>query len=189
MFKVLCNIFICFGVSCATASSAPVPVSAKKAPPISAVQIQYTARVRLLASDVRWALATLHLNWENYETLQKLIDKPLKDTDVAATREEQVRVKGRLLTAMKAVQSNARRLRSLTPVPRAWKRWDDKLIDASLDLEEGVSNLSVWLLNPFDEAKNAGARNLRRAQSTLEGVTKELTQRTDQAVARKVYVE
>jgi hypothetical protein len=149
----------------------------------------YVRRVRLVAQDLRWALAKLHLSWENYGSLQELIDRPRRDTDVAATREEQDRTKRQLLEAIKQVQHNAKRLRGLSPVPRSYKRIDEKLITAGLDFQVGTEGIATWLLFPSGEVKNNSARQVRRAQSTLQGVLGELARRTDSAITAKTYVE
>jgi hypothetical protein len=173
---------------------AQTPKNGVKPAPVIAAQsgnsaAKYAMRVRLVAQDLRWSLAELHLLWENYQTLQDLINQPRKDTDVPATREEQSRTKQRLLEVMKRVQSNATRLRSLSPVPRPFKRLDDKLIGAGLELHNGVQGISTWLLFPSAEVRNISARQLRHSQSTLEGALNELARRTEPAITRKIYAE
>jgi hypothetical protein len=163
------------------AKTAPVPANK------SMTSANYVARVRLISQDLRWSLAQLYLSWENYQTLQDLIDRPRKDTDVAATREEQDRTKRQLLGAMKGVEANARRLRGLSPVPRTLKSLDEKLIDAGLELGNGSQAIATWLLFPSNEVKNTAARQLRHAQSTLLDVNSELARRTDANITRKIY--
>jgi hypothetical protein len=169
------------------------PSGNRAVPPVArnsgTASANYVRRVQVVAQDLRWALAKLHLSWENYQVLQGLIDKPRRDTDVAATREEQERTKRQLLEAMKQVQHNARRLRGLSPVPRSYKRVDEKLITAGLDFQVGTEGIATWLLFPSGEVKNNSARQVRRAQSTLQGVLGELARRTDSAITGKTYVE
>lgn len=170
--KVLCPALLTLQVLCAA--------------PIHA-QSTYPTRVRAIATDVRWSLASLYSSWEKFQDEREELRAPKRSTDVESMTKAHIQTKAALLAAMKKMESNATRLRSISPVPMAWKKWDNKLINAAWDFARGSEHIETWLLQPSAETKNAAGKHLRRAQSTLDGVLQEIQRRTDTAIIRKKY--
>ncbi len=150
---------------------------------------RYAQRVEIVGSDMRWADANLWRSWEQYEDLDKKLQKPTRSVDVEATKTELATQKSFIIEHIAKVRANAKRLRALSPVPRAWKKVDDKLIEASLEWETGVEILETWLLVPSDETRNNCAKHLRRAQTVWNDAQQELTRKTDPQLATKKYFD
>lgn len=186
MRKLLVSAACCLNLTFWPGAS-PAQTTAVTLAPTSA-QVAYVGRVRQIEGDLRWSVATLFLGFEQMQTLQAQLEKPKRNTDVEALGQQRDKVKAELQAAMKKVQLNAQRLRALSPVPRTWKRWDDRIVDASFDFERGVDGVTTWLLYPADEVKNAAAKLLRHGQSTLDDVTRDLARRTERGVWAKKYL-
>lgn len=150
-------------------------------------QSNYPTRVRAIATDVRWSLASLYATWERFQDERDVLQAPKRSTDIESLTKAHLQTKTSLLSAMKKIESNAARLRAISPVPLNWKKADNKLIDAAWDFDRGKEHIETWLLQPSAETKNAAGKHLRRAQSTLDGVLQEIQKRTEPAITAKKY--
>lgn len=150
---------------------------------------RYAQRVAMVGTDLRWAVANLWRSWEQYQEADKKLQKPTRSVDPAATKTELAAHKASLIDNIAKVRTNAKRLRSLSPVPRAWKKVDDKLIEASLEWDTGVEILETWLLVPSDETKNSCAKHLRRAETVWNDARREVTHKIDPQLAAKKYFD
>lgn len=153
----------------------------------TSAQSTYATRVRAIATDVRWSLASLYNAWEKFEDEDDALRAPKRSTDVESLTKAHIQTKAALLAAVKKIESNAVRLRAISPVPLSWKKWDNKLIDAAWDFARGKEHIETWLLHPSSETKNAASKHLRRAQSTLDGVLREIQKRSEPAIVGKRY--
>lgn len=153
----------------------------------SKAEMAYAARMRQIESDLRWSMARLFVSFEQMQNIQDELNRPKRDTDITALRQSRGATKTDLLSDLQKVRANAQRLRSVSPVPRAWKKWDDRLVAAGFDVERGAKGIETWILYPSDETKNSAARSLRRGQNALDGVMSELGRRTERSIATKKY--
>lgn len=147
----------------------------------------YRARVEAIARDILWSNAQLLQSYERYETAQTAIDKPKRNTDTAALKTEADAAKITLLANMKTVQNNALRLRAISPVPRAWKRLDDDLVESAWEWSTSLDIMDLWLQHPSSALQLESARHSRRAQTLLDATRRDLWVLTDRAVAGKKY--
>lgn len=147
----------------------------------------YRARVESIARDLLWSNSLLLQSYEQYEAAQTAIDKPKRNTDAAALQVEANSAKATLLGHMKTVQANAQRLRAISPVPRAWKRLDDDLVESAWEWSTSLDIMELWLQHPSGALKLESAKHSRRAQTLLDATRRDLWKLSDSSVAGKKY--
>lgn len=147
----------------------------------------YRARVEAISRDILWSNALLLQSSEQYEKAQAAIDKPKRNTDAAALKAEADAAKSTLLSSMKTVQSNALRLRAISPVPRAWKRLDDDLVESAWEWNTSLDIMELWLQHPSSALQLESAKHSRHAQTLLDATRRDLWKLTDNSVAGKSY--
>ena len=149
----------------------------------------YRARVETIARDLLWSNALLLRSSEQYEAAQNAIDRPRRNTDAGALLTEANASRAALLAHVKTVRQNALRLRAISPVPRAWKRTDDDLVEAAWEWSSGLDLLELWLQHPSNALQNECFKHLRRGQTLLDASRRDLWARTDRAVRGKSYAD
>ena len=147
----------------------------------------YRARVEAISRDILWSNALLLQALERYDAAQSAIEKPKRNTDAAALQAEASAAKSTLLSHMKTVNSNALRLRAISPVPRAWKRLDDDLVESAWEWSTSLDILELWLQHPSNALQLESAKHSRRAQTLLDATRRDLWKLSDSAVAGKNY--
>ncbi len=165
--------------------AAPAPRSVAA----SSLGQSYRARVEAIARDLLWSSSLLLQSLEQYEKARASIEKPRRNTDAAALKAQADGAKATLLANIAAVRSNAGRLRAISPVPRAWKRLDDGLVEAAWEWSSALDSLELWLQHPSDALKLEAAKHSRRAQTLLDATRRELWTLSDHAVAGKNYAD
>jgi hypothetical protein len=180
----------------APGNAAPRPAPSAKAPQVlSSRKADYARRVRAVSSQWRASVAVLWAQAERYEDARQQLLRPARSTrrassvDESELQKEVAEARAKLLSAVKAVRANSARVSSLSPVPRAWKKSDDRLIEASLLCESALLSLEAWLSAPSTEAENEFRRQMRRARTLIETTERELVTRTNPTFLRKQYTD
>ncbi len=155
----------------------------------SALGQSYRTRVESIARDILWSNSLLLQSFERYEEAQSAIQKPKRNTDAQALRAEADAARTPLIAHIATVRLNAGRLRAISPVPRAWKRLDDGLVESAWEWSSALDIMELWLQHPSDALKNESAKHSRRAQTLLDSTRRDLWALTDRAVAGKNYAD
>jgi hypothetical protein len=163
----------------------PVP----RDPASTSVGPAYRARVEAIARDLLWSNAQMLRAFERYEDAQSAIEKPKRNTDEQALRAEAASARASLLMHIKTVRRNAARLGAISPVPRAWKKTDDRLVESAWQWASALEALDLWLQHPSGAQKLEAFKHARRAQLLLDGARRDLWVRTDRAVRSKTYAD
>jgi hypothetical protein len=168
------------------AKKPPAPATS----PAKSAQAAYAARVQIIVRELNPRLATLWLTYDQLETRRTEQAKRHKSgVDEAEAKAELVRLRTTLLDTIKAIRVNARRLRSLSPVPQSLRKADDDLIDFGFEVEIGLDSLVTWIDTPAPEMSLQASRQLRKAITSLASALSRLGRLTDPAVKGKIYIE
>ena len=174
---------------CLLLASAPQVLAAPPVKNIAATALgqSYRARVEAISRDILWSNAQLLQALERYDNAQDAVEKPKRGADAAALQSESNAAKTTLLGHMKTVQANALRLRAISPVPRAWKRLDDDLVESAWEWSTSLDIMELWLQHPSGALKLESAKHSRRAQTLLDATRRDLWKISDSSVAGKKY--
>jgi hypothetical protein len=151
----------------------------------------YRQRVDTISNELKSQVADL---WQLYGKLEDqnaaLQKRAARDGNVsAADKEEWNRLKTSLNSLLQNLRGNTKRLRSVSPVPKSLKKIDNKLVDASFELEEGLDSLAAWTNTPSPEMNLQLGRQLRKGITSWTNALIALNRATDSSVKAKVYVE
>jgi hypothetical protein len=90
---------------------------------------------------------------------------------------------------MPVVRANAKRMRSSSPVPRFYKKADDRFIDAGYALEAAMSSLESWLIQPSGMWHAQTEKHARKALTDIDAATRTLSERSEAGVVNKTYTD
>lgn len=188
-------------LGCSAARAQP-KTAPKAAPPRSkpvrsaSLQAAYAARARTLGNELRplmaEVLATFDEMEENVSYLARRTTARSSSTTTAnraAANEELKTLRASLLADIAKARAGAARLRAISPVPRSLRKADRSLVNAGLELEDGLDTLVVWTQNPINELKLRASRQLRKGLNSLDAAMQEIKRQTDPALQGKVYVD
>lgn len=151
----------------------------------------YGQRVKVVSDEMKNQMADLWQIYGKLEDLNGVMEKhAARNGDAtAADKDEWNKLKSSLNSVVQHIRGNAKRLRSISPIPRSLKKIDTELVDASFELEEGLDSLISWTNTPSPEMNLQLGRQLRKAVTSWSNALISLNRNTDPAVKAKVYTE
>lgn len=202
-FHVLCLLLyaaltlLIYPVARAQAKAASKAAPARSRPARSAsFQGAYAARVRTIGGELRPLLAEVLTTFDEMEENVSYLSRRTTTRSTsstaaskAAAAEELKTLKASLLAKIAKARSGATRLRAVSPVPRSLRKADKSLVNASLELEDGLDTLVAWTQNPINELKLRASRQLRKGLNYLDSAMQEIRRQTDPAIQSKTYVD
>ena len=173
---------------CDCAHGAPIKKAPiKKAAPEAAPNFValYVSRVRIADRDTMHELGKLLVSWQQFDDLHK--SKRKREDD--ESREKQIgALRLQIRNQIPIARRNAARWRAISPIPASLKKADDRFIEASLETESALDFLLLYLASGAVEWKSQANKALRKSLADRDAALMILAQRTDGAIAKKVYV-
>ncbi len=153
------------------------------------MKANYVKRTQIIARDTNFALGQFFVSWEVMEVANATPRRKESESEVAERNRRRDAARAALLKSMPIVRANAKRMRSISPVPRFYKKADDRFIDAGYALESAMSSLESWLILPSDMWKAQTEKHMRKALTDMEAAARALAERSEAGVANKTYVD
>ena len=199
LFLLLATAFALLGQPAAHAQTKAAPKAApmhSRPAKSTALQGAYAARVRTIGGELRPLMADVLTNFDTMDDAVSFLSRRPTTRSGASTAaskaaagEELKTLKASLLANIAKARAGATRLRAVSPVPRSLRKADKSLVNASLELEDGLDSLAAWTQNPINELKLRASRQLRRGLNYLDLAMQEIRRQTDPAIQGKVFVD
>jgi hypothetical protein len=178
----------------ATLPAAAAPVASLKNPvaavPLGQNTATYTKRVNIISGELKTMLAGVWVHYEKWENLREDLAKyEKKGTVPDSLKSQNEGLRKALSTSMQDIRNNAKRLRSVSPVPVSLKKVDQKLVESSYELDVALDSLTAWADIPSHEMKLQASRQLRKASNSLSDALKKMNQLCEPAVKNKTFSE
>ena len=149
----------------------------------------YIKRTQTISRDAHFAIGQLSLAWETMDATDGTPRRRESEEETAQRASRRDAARAAILKVLPSVRANAKRLRSVSPVPRLFKKADDRFIDAGYALEASMASLEMWLLQPSDLWKSQTEKHLRKALTDIEAAARTLAERSENGVANKTYID
>lgn len=199
LFFLLGTVFALPGCPAADAQAKPAPKvtpARSRAVKSASLQAAYAARVRTIGGELRPLMADVLTTFDEMEENVSYLSRRTTTRSTsstaaskAAAAEELKTLKASLLAKIAKARAGATRLRAVSPVPRSLRKADKSLVNASLELEDGLDSLVAWTQNPINELKLRASRQLRKGLNYVDSAMQEIRRQTDPAIQSKAYVD
>jgi hypothetical protein len=149
----------------------------------------YIKRTQIITRDTNFALGQFFVAWEAMEAANATTRRKESDEEIGERKLQRDAARAALLKSMPVVRANAKRMRSISPVPRFYKKADDRFIDAGYALDSAMSSLESWLIQPSDMWKSQTEKHARKALTDIDAATRALSERSEAGVVNKTYTD
>jgi hypothetical protein len=184
------RLFAISGIFLFCCLTAAPPCRAQKTGAASArTRGEYVRRTQIIARDTRFALGQFFVAWEEMEALDARSRRRETEDELADKAKRRDVLRAVLLKSLPTIRANAKRLRSVSPVPRVFIKADDRFVSAGYALDAAMTDLESWLVQPADEWKSQTEKHLRAALTDLVSGGRLLQLRSESEVVNKLYVD